>query len=80
MEKTGNRIAVFLHNVSIKYEKTCLLWVGDREKVYYILVVITFIFKALHFTDAYKDLVDALFYSTNMITMLSTAMQKANTQ
>ncbi len=52
----------------------------NKLLLYYILVVITFIFKALHFTDAYKDLVDALFYSTNMITMLSTAMQKANTQ
>lgn len=52
----------------------------NKLLLYYILVVITFILKAMNLTDEYKNLVDALFYSTNMLTMISTAIQKANAQ
>lgn len=52
----------------------------NKLLLYYILIVITFILKAMNLTDEYQNLVDALFYSTNMLTMISTAIQKANAQ
>ncbi|GEM_PF-1463520 len=44
---------------------------------YYFLVLITLILKALNFSDENKILVDALFYTTNAMTLFSTARQKA---
>ena len=44
---------------------------------YYFLVGITLILKALNFSDFYKILIDALFYTTNALTLFSTARQKA---
>lgn len=44
---------------------------------YYFLVAITLILKALNFTDDEKILIDALFYTTNALTLFSTAFQKA---
>lgn len=44
---------------------------------YYFLVVITLILKALNFSGYDKILIDALFYTTNALTLFSTARQKA---
>lgn len=45
---------------------------------YYFLVAITLVLKALNFTGEEKTLIDALFYTTNALTLFSTARQKAN--
>lgn len=45
---------------------------------YYFLVVITLVLKALNFTGIEKILIDALFYTTNALSLLSTAREKAN--
>lgn len=50
----------------------------NKLLLYYILIVITFFLKALNLTGTNKEIIDALFYSTNMLTMISTATQKAN--
>lgn len=44
---------------------------------YYFLVGITLILKALDFSGVYKIMIDALFYTTNALTLFSTARQKA---
>lgn len=44
---------------------------------YYFLVAVTLILKALDFTDEIKLFVDALFYTTTALTLLSTAREKA---
>lgn len=44
---------------------------------YYFLVAITLILKALNFSGEDKLLIDALFYTTNALTLFSTARQKA---
>lgn len=45
---------------------------------YYFLVAITLVLKALNFTGVEKILIDALFYTTNALTLFSTARQKAS--
>lgn len=45
---------------------------------YYFLVAITLVLKALNFTGEEKTLIDALFYTTNALTLFSTARQKAS--
>lgn len=45
---------------------------------YYFLVAITLVLKALNFTGEEKALIDALFYTTNALTLFSTARQKAS--
>lgn len=45
---------------------------------YYFLVAITLVLKALNFADVEKLLIDALFYTTNALTLFSTARQKAS--
>lgn len=44
---------------------------------YYFLVAVTLILKALDFTDENQLFVDALFYTTTALTLLSTAREKA---
>ena len=45
---------------------------------YYFLVAIALVLKALNFTGEEKTLIDALFYTTNALTLFSTARQKAS--
>lgn len=71
------KLFLFLDDKSARYKYNNIL-IKNNLLLFYILILITFIFKALEFSGVYKDLVDALFYSTNMVTMVSTAVQKAN--
>lgn len=64
----------FVTKNSIEYKK-----IFDQYHLlnYYFLVLITLILKALNFSAEDKILVDALFYTTNAMTLFSTARQKA---
>ncbi len=43
---------------------------------YYILVFMTLVLKALDFTDKGEILIDALFYTTNALTLFSTIKER----
>lgn len=43
----------------------------------YLMIIATFFLKALDFTDGYQYLVDALFYTTTILTLMSAAKGKA---
>lgn len=64
----------FIKKNSVEYKK-----IFDQYHLlnYYFLVAITLILKALNFSGEDKILIDALFYTTNALTLFSTARQKA---
>lgn len=43
----------------------------------YVMILITFFLKAIHFSDVMQNLVDALFYSTTLLTLIIATREKA---
>ena len=69
------RIITFVNKNSTEYKR---IFKQYHLLNYYFLVAITLVLKALNSTGVEKTLIDALFYTTNALTLFSTARQKAS--